>query len=63
MFRTFTRRTSLLGSRLLSTATETSTRVEPQVAESLMQIGTRKVFDFEHDQCESLVYITVYVYS
>lgn len=38
--------------RFLTTATDTSTRIEPQVADNLMQIGTRSVFDFEHDQCK-----------
>ena len=47
-------RRQLIGSvrRSLSTATETITRAEPQCVDNLTQIGTRRIFDFEHDQCK-----------
>ena len=55
MFRVFSlsRRTSVpfIGSRFLSTTTETTTRAEPQCVDNLTQIGTRKIFEYEHDQC------------
>ena len=35
-------------------STATSTRVEPQSASSLLQIGIRTIFDFEHDQYREL---------
>ncbi|KAJ1442113.1 acyl-CoA dehydrogenase/oxidase, partial [Ochromonadaceae sp. CCMP2298] len=43
--------------RALSTATTTTTaaRPEPQVADSLLQIGTRRIFEHEHDQYRELV--------
>ncbi|KAJ1441708.1 acyl-CoA dehydrogenase/oxidase [Ochromonadaceae sp. CCMP2298] len=40
--------------RALSTATTTTTRPEPQCADSLLQIGTRRIFEHEHDQYREL---------
>ena len=34
--------------------TQTQHRPEPQVAESLTSIGTRRIFEFEHDQYREL---------
>jgi long-chain-acyl-CoA dehydrogenase len=45
---------SLPLSRSFSVSTDTVTRPEPQTAETLMQIGTRDIFDFEHDQYREL---------
>mmetsp|Transcript_10948 Transcript_10948/g.17844 ORF Transcript_10948/g.17844 Transcript_10948/m.17844 type:complete len:427 (+) Transcript_10948:78-1358(+) len=46
----------LLAASKLSTATmeATSTRPEPQVASNLLQIGTRRIFEYEHDQYREL---------
>jgi long-chain-acyl-CoA dehydrogenase len=38
----------------MSTVTATTTRPEPQVAETLTQIGTRQIFDHEHDMYREL---------
>jgi long-chain-acyl-CoA dehydrogenase len=38
----------------LSTVTETAVRPEPQVATNLLQIGTRRIFEHEHDQYREL---------
>jgi alkylation response protein AidB-like acyl-CoA dehydrogenase len=40
--------------RSLSTATGTTVRPEPQAASSLIQIGTRRIFEHEHDQYREL---------
>lgn len=37
-----------------STEVATTSRPEPQVADSLLQIGTRRIFDFEHDMYREL---------
>jgi long-chain-acyl-CoA dehydrogenase len=39
---------------LLFSSTATSTRPEPQTATTLLQIGTRRIFDYEHDQYREL---------
>ena len=48
----------LKNQKWLSTATQAQTetiqRPEPQVAESLTSIGTRRIFEFEHDQYREL---------
>ncbi len=43
---------SVAAARCLSTAT--TSRIEPQVASSLLQIGTRRIFEAEHDQYREL---------
>lgn len=48
MFRRLARPSVFL--RRFSTATETIARAEPQCVDNLMQIGTRRIFEFEHDQ-------------
>jgi len=50
----FSRQLVALPRRMLSTATQAPTRLEPQVADDLLQIGTRRIFDFEHDQYREL---------
>jgi long-chain-acyl-CoA dehydrogenase len=40
--------------RFLSTAQDTAVRPEPQVATNLLQIGTRRIFEHEHDQYREL---------
>ena len=47
-------RTSTQQWKLFSTASQVETRLEPQMAETLTTIGTRKLFDFEHDQYREL---------
>jgi alkylation response protein AidB-like acyl-CoA dehydrogenase len=47
--------TPILATRALSSPTDTTvSRPEPQVATSLLQIGTRRIFEHEHDQYREL---------
>jgi hypothetical protein len=41
--------------RRFFSSTETATRPEPQVASSLLQIGTRSIFTYEHDMYREMV--------
>lgn len=50
--RTTFRRVPAVNRAFLSTVT--AVRPEPQVADSLLQIGTRRIFDHEHDQYREL---------